>query len=469
MVHQALLRPEHRSAGHFRTVLLVSAGVVVLIAAALYVFIPSTPKPAWLRIALAGLTGENPHPVKLVRPAELPLSALALLGKKIFFDANLSASGKQSCASCHSPARSYGPANADPVQPGGEHMDATVFRPPPSLAYLYRQASFSIGPEVEDQDLAVDLNQSAQNARGAQRAQKTAGVLPAAPNLVPQGGLFWDGRADTLQAQAIGPLLDSAEMANVNEAAVADKLAHANYAADFIPLFGPNILHAPELLVSEAMSAVSRFQIEDASFHSFDSKYDLWLEGKARLSAAELRGLKVFNNPNGANCAGCHPSAASRDGLPPVFTDTQYEALSAPRNEKLAVNHDPAFYDLGVCGPRRLDLAQQRQYCAMFLTPTLRNSATRSVYFHNAVYTSLKQVMNFYNQRMTHPELVYPHDASGKTLIDNDIPADLRANVDVADAPFDRHQGDTNPMTDQDIEDVIAFLNTLNDGYQANQ
>jgi cytochrome c peroxidase len=52
------------------------------------------------------LTGANPHPVQLVLPPSAPLSAVATLGKQIFYDTSLSASGKQSCASCHSPEHS---------------------------------------------------------------------------------------------------------------------------------------------------------------------------------------------------------------------------------------------------------------------------------------------------------------------------------------------------------------------------
>ena len=74
-----------------------------------------------------------------------------------------------------------------------------------------------------------------------------------------------------------------------------------------------------------------------------------------------------------------------------------------PRNRELAQNKDPKFYDMGVCGPFRSDMANQTQYCGMFLTPTLRNSATRGVFFHNGVYHTLKQVMDFYNLRNTEP------------------------------------------------------------------
>ena len=439
------------------------AGLTILFAAAAFALVHPERTPAPVAGLVEDLTGANPHPVRLVLPPKAPLSALALLGRRIFFDASLSESGRQSCASCHSPEHAYGPPNAQPVQLGGPHMGDSGFRPPPSLAYLYRQQPFSIGPDVEETDTPTPINQTASSARGAARAVKVAGVAPAAPAIVPQGGLFWDGRSDTLQIQSLGPMMNAVEMGNSDVLEVARKLAHASYRNLFTPLFGNNIFDKPELLVSEAMSAVSRYQIEDVSFHAFDSKYDDWLQGEVRLTPAELRGLRLFNDPAKANCAGCHLSRVSPDGLPPLFTDTQYEALGVPRNPAIPANRDPRFFDLGLCGPFRTDLAKQTQYCGMFLTPTLRNSAKRAVYFHNGVYKSLRQVLYFYNRRDVDPEKIYPRDAKGAVRKYNDIPAVFRTNVDVADAPFDRKRGDRPAMTDPEIADIIAFLRTLND------
>lgn len=171
----------------------------------------------------------------------------------------------------------------------------------------------------------------------------------------------------------------------------------------------------------------------------------------------------MFNDPKLGNCAACHPSKAGLDGLPPLFTDTQYEAIGVPRNQALAVNKDPSFFDLGICGPLRQDLASQMQYCGMFLTPTLRNSARRPVYFHNAAYTSLAQVLDFYNLRDTDPEEIYPKDAAGRVVKFNDLPESLRGNVDRFDAPFNRHEGEANAMTRDQMADLIAFLQTLDD------
>ncbi|MEC5409730.1 cytochrome c peroxidase [Paraburkholderia sp. MPAMCS5] len=446
-----------------------AAGIVVAaVACSVYALVYPERMPASVGAIVEEITGANPHPVQLMRPPSAPLSAVALLGKAIFYDQTLSASGTQSCASCHSPKNSYAPDNAFPVQLGGAHMSEAGYRPPPSLTYLYRQAPFSIGPDQGDTDAPVDLTQLASQAAGVQRAQKTALAAPAAPAMVPQGGLFWDGRADTLQNQAIGPLTNPVEMANRTPEDVARKLLQTRYLDRFKQLFGPSIAANPSLLISEAMFAVGRYQIEESSFHAFTSKYDYWLEGKARLTHAELHGLQLFNDKDKANCAGCHLSQPGKDGLPPVFTDTQYEALGVPRNPAIPANKDPQFFDMGVCGPFREDLSKQTQYCGMFLTPTLRNAANRKVFFHNGVYHDLKQVMDFYNLRNTSPEKIYPRDASGKVRKYNDLPPQYHANVDVADAPFDRKPGDQPAMTDEDIQDIIAFMKTLSDGYRVN-
>ncbi|MDN4999665.1 cytochrome-c peroxidase [Bradyrhizobium sp. GCM10027634] len=410
--------------------------------------------------------GANPNPVRLMRPPAAPLSAMALLGREIFYDASLSSSGSLSCASCHSPDHGYGPPNDGPVMLGGASLTRQGARAVPSLTYLERQPNFSIGPDKADDDNVMDLAQMAALGREAARTTKTAGGTGASANIVPQGGLFWDGRADTLQDQALFPLLDPNEMDGGSAEIVAGKLRRAPYASRFVELFGVGVMRNQRLLIAEAMFAVARYQVEEPSFHPYSSKYDYWLEGKARLSESELRGLQLFNDPGKANCAGCHTSAPSRDGLPPLFTDHQYEALGAPRNAALAGNKDPSYFDLGVCGPQRTDAVEQTQYCGMFLTPTLRNTATRHAFFHNGVFKTLEEVLDFYNFRDIHPDKVFPRTADGTVRKYDDLPETYHANVDIADPPFDRRLGDKPAMTAQDEADIIAFLKTLTDGYK---
>ena len=443
--------------------------LLTLVATARLLWIHPSMLPPTLAAKVADLSGANPAPQTLLLPPEQPLSAVAQLGRLVFHDQQLSASGHQSCASCHSPAHAYGPADQASAAHGGPDLLAMGNRAVPSLDYLYRQSPFSIGPDpAENDSQPISMSQLAEQQKGSAHTAKTAGVSTATA-MVPQGGLFWDGRADSLQRQANGPLFNPIEMANRSTSDVAAKLDRSSYRQRFVELFGPHILQMPDNLVDEAMFAVARYQFEDRDFHRFDSKYDAWLQGKARLSGAEQRGLKLFNDPARANCAGCHVSQVSPDHLPPLFTDTQYEALSVPRNTALPINKDTSYHDLGVCGPIRKDMADQTQYCGMFLTPTLRNTALRGVYFHNGIYHSLREVMEFYNLRSVDPGRIYPHDADGRPDINNDIPRQYWANIDTADAPFNRKPGQAPAMTDRDIDDIIAFLRTLNDGYRTKQ
>ncbi len=392
---------------------------------------------------------------------------MAQLGRRVFYDTSLSSSGKLACASCHDPARAYAPTSDAAAMRGGVDLARQGVRAVPSLMYLERQPNFSVGPDNEASE-TVTLAQLVTASIGAARVQKTAHDTAAtAANLVPQGGLFWDGRADTLQDQAFAPLLSPIEMDGGSVDAVAAKLVRAPYAAGFEELFGKTVLRDPSLLVAEAMFAVARYELEEPSFHPYTSKFDFWLEGKANLSATELRGYLLFNDPRKANCGGCHVDEPGADGSPPLFTDHQYEALAVPRNLALAANRDPAYFDLGLCGPYRRDLARETQYCGLFATPTLRNVATRRVFFHNGVYHSLRQVLDFYDFRDTAPAKIYPRGPDGKIEKYNDLPPRYRANVDAVDPPFDRQLGAVPAMSAAEEDDIIAFLKTLTDGYWA--
>jgi cytochrome c peroxidase len=213
------------------------------------------------------------------------------------------------------------------------------------------------------------------------------------------------------------------------------------------------------------MFAVARYEMEDPDFHPYSSKYDSWLAGHARLSQAEMRGYILFNDPAKGDCGACHLDQPTADGLPPLFTDHQFEALGVPRNPDLAANQNPAYFDLGLCGPFRTSLATRIQYCGMFLTPTLRNVATRQVFFHNGVYHDLHQVLDFYNFRDTEPVKIYPTGPDGAVTKYDDLPSNDWRNIDTADPPFDRQLGQAPALSYGEEDDIIAFLKTLTDGY----
>ncbi|HJV52144.1 MAG TPA: cytochrome c peroxidase [Noviherbaspirillum sp.] len=359
------------------------------------------------------------------------LSAVAALGEKIFSDAGLSASGAQSCASCHDPAHAHAQSNALSVQLGGPNLDVPGFRAVPSLRYLSSNPVFAFDSE----GTAI-------------------------------GGFNRDGRAQSLAEQAQRPFLAPHEMANASKADLVARLKLAAYAEEFRKVFGASIFDNADEAFDRAVFALQRYQIEDSGFHPFDSKYDLFLAGKVQLSTAELRGLALFNSPAKGNCASCHTSARGADGSPPLFTDFSFDNLGVPRasTADIPATADSNYFDLGLCGPDRSDLAERTDLCGAFKVPTLRNVATRRVFFHNGHFKSLREALRFYVRRDTNPEEWYP-TVDGVVQKFDDLPPQYRANVNTSEAPYNRQPGMAPALSDDEIEDLIAFLGTLTDGY----
>lgn len=369
------------------------------------------------------------------------LSPQAVLGKKIFFDDSLSGSGKMSCSSCHDPRYAYGPPNGHAVQYGGLHLNRPGYRAVPSLRYTLNR---------------VPVWTHVQATNRIERWTET--------NEVPAGGYTWDGRYNSLHAQAMFPFFSPLEMANRSTAALARKLSHARYAGKFRATFGQDIFEHPARAVEDATVALEKFELEDRSFHPYTSKFDLWLEGKAKMTPQELRGKELFDDPNGGNCASCHLDETGANGAHPIFTDFQFEALGVPRNSEIPWNADPHYHDMGLCGPFRKDAASKdRTNCGLFRTPTLRNTAIRHAFFHNGRFHSLREALQFYVERDTDPGKWYPAGRNSKVEKFNDLPPRYRGNVDTVDAPLNRSSGDKPVWNAQQIDDVIAFLKTLVD------
>jgi cytochrome c peroxidase len=371
---------------------------------------------------------------------DAPMTAEAAVGRALFFDASLSQSGHQSCASCHSPAHAYGPPNGLAVQLGGPEQSRQGVRAVPSLRYVLNRA-----PAWSKEFIA----------NPAERLLE--GEEP------PTGGLGWDGRFNTLHDQAQFPLLADNELANRSAEQIATGLRRSAYAGAFRKVFGEQIFDDPQRVYAKALEAIEQFELQDPSFHPYTSKYDDYLDGNARLTRQELRGLALFDDPKRGNCASCHLDRKGVDGSHPLFTDYQFEALGVPRNPEILANRAPDYFDLGLCGPLRKDQADQALYCGMFRTPTLRNVATRRVFFHNGRFHTLKDALQFYVQRDTDPRRWYPVAPSGAVEKFDDLPAKLRTNVDAIDEPLTRHEGGTPAWSNVDIDDVIAFLQTLTD------
>jgi cytochrome c peroxidase len=373
----------------------------------------------------------SPSPIAAYARAQ----AIADLGRALFFDPTLSASGRMACATCHDPAHAFAAANVRPVQSVGPDLRRQGTRAVPSLMYTQATPPFTEHFHDSDEEGDESVDQG------------------------PTGGRTWDGRVDGARDQAAIPLLASNEMANASPAAVVAKVARAPYAPEFRRLYGANIFAKPVQAFAAITKALEFYQQTPAIFSPFSSKYDAVLRGTAQLTGQEARGLALFNDPETGNCAQCHKSAVTADGRPPLFTDFGYVALGLPRNPAIPANSDPVYHDLGLCGPQRHDLSGHDAYCGMFKAPTLRNVALKQSFYHNGVFHTLREAVAFYAERDTSPARWYPTTPDGTVQKYNDLPPAYQANVSM-EKPF----GSKPLLSQADVDDIVAFLNTLTDG-----
>jgi cytochrome c peroxidase len=226
-------------------------------------------------------------------------------------------------------------------------------------------------------------------------------------------------------------------------------------------LFGATVFDRPEAAFDAALLALEVFQQSPPDFYPFSSRFDAVLRGQATLNDQEARGRALFDDPAKGNCASCHLSEIRADGAFPLFTDFGHIAIGVPRNAAIPANADPRFFDLGLCGPLRTDLADHPEYCGRFRTPTLRNVALRQRFFHNAAIQTLEDALRFYAQRDTDPARWY--GAAERRF--NDLPAAYHANVNT-EAPFGGPPGGAPALSEAEIADMVAFLKTLTDADQ---
>lgn len=347
------------------------------------------------------------------------------LGRAIFFDTSLSEPAGTSCASCHDPSRAFSGQNGSARGvPRGSRPQSLARRNSPSLLYLKYVPKFHYAPEDE-----------------------------ATPELAPFGGLFWDGRVDSIAELVQGPLLNPDEMNNRDAASIAAKVLASPYAVDFEREFGKP--EDPQRTLLDIGQAVEAFLTAD-EMAPFSSKFDQFLRGRGELSSVELQGMRLFKDPAKGGCVACHTfDDATRDPSKSLFSDYGYDALAVPRNTDLP-RRKP---DLGLC--ERTDRAtpsDESGNCARFRTPSLRNVATRTSFMHNGAFKSLRDAVAFYATRATNPRRWYK---SGVRF--EDIPARYRDNVNSTSPPYNRREGEAPALDDQEIDAIVAFLQTLTD------
>jgi cytochrome c peroxidase len=179
----------------------------------------------------------------------------AALGRLLFFDATLSEPAGQSCASCHDPGAAFtDPDRAQPTSKGA-HRNLFGNRNTPSAMYMAFSPAFHF--------------------------DKAEGHYV--------GGQFWDGRAATLEEQAKGPFLNPVEMANRGRRAVVEKVRRAAYAPEFEAAFGKGALDDVERAYDRIAAAIAAYE-RTTELAPFTTRHDAWLQGKAKLTAQELRG-----------------------------------------------------------------------------------------------------------------------------------------------------------------------------------
>lgn len=355
----------------------------------------------------------------------------ARLGQFLFFDTGLSGNGAVSCATCHKPDAGF--ADSVPI------------------------------------------------SRGVGRAARHT---PALWNVAYNRWFFWDGRADTLWAQALEPIENPVEMASsrlqvAHHVADNDALREAYLRTfgqlpelnnlDRFPAAGRPVTSAPDHPHQRAWSAMSRDDQQAVNrvftnvtkaiaayqrrIVSRNAPFDVFVEGlrtgdsekRDRLSPAAQRGLKLFVTD--ARCRLCHSG--------PNFTDEEFHDTRIPP-ATTADGNDPGRYGgivrllanpfnaAGIYADKRdQDALAKLEYLALrpdfthqFKTPTLRNVALTAPYMHNGRFKTLADVVHFYS------------------TLEGAMPAGHHRQEQIL-KPLH--------LSDRQIRDLVAFLESLTD------
>ena len=263
------------------------------------------------------------------------------LGKKLFFDRRLSGDGTMSCATCHDPELGFGDG------------------------------------------LEISLNYpTTRNWRNAMTLYNVGG----------QQLLFHDGRADSLEAQALFPMMSAFEM-NQNLDYLEEEIrAVPEYVADFADVFGDE-----EVSIDRIARAIASFE---RTIVSRNAPLDLYLAGDEQaLSAQAAKGLAIFTGKG--NCIACHFGTDLRDG--------QFHALLVPENPehqndpRVAATRRFVAKVSGFADYRKLDqdpgrylVTRDQADWQAFKTPTLREIGATAPYMHNGIFPTLAEVVEFF-------------------------------------------------------------------------
>jgi cytochrome c peroxidase len=309
-------------------------------------------------------------------PSVNPVTAEKIeLGRRLYYDRRLSSDGTIACATCHDPEKGF-----------------------------------------------ADGRKVAEGIGGKRGARNSPTVLNAIFNEFQ----FWDGRAQSLEEQAKGPLINPVEMGmKDHDAVVAVVQRDATYAADFLRVFGR------KASIDDIVAAIATFE---RTVVSGDSAFDRFSAGDpTALSPSAQRGLDLWNGK--ARCSTCH----SIGPLTPNFTDNKFHnigvakglnlrALSsraAPSGTTSAPLSDAEISELG-----RFVVDRQSTSIGAFRTPGLRDVALTAPYMHDGSKATLMEVVAFYQTG-----------------------GELNPYLDVEMKPVE--------LTGRDMSDLVAFMESL--------
>jgi cytochrome c peroxidase len=288
-------------------------------------------------------------------PSNNPLTVEGVaLGKRLFYDPILSANNTQSCASCH-------------IQETG-------------------------------------FSETTQYSTGIDGIEGNRNAMPLI-NLGWQTKFFWDGGANGLESQVIGPITNPIEMHETLANVVAKLNATAEYPELFKAAFG-----SAEASSQNIMRAIAQFE---RTLISGNSKYDQYMRGETFLSSQELNGLSLFTDMEKGDCSHCH-------SLGSTFSDFEF------RNTGLdSIPVDEGRYLITLNSNDR----------GKFKTPSLRNVELTAPFMHDGRFQTLLECVQHYNTGFRY-----------SANLDPNLSFALKGR-----------------MTQQEMEDLVAFMKTLTD------
>mgnify|MGYP003668643037 FL=1 len=233
-----------------------------------------------------------------------------------------------------------------------------------------------------------------------------------------QNNYFYDSRSHNLQNQ-INQVIENPVEFNTDITEVTTKiLANEEYSNKFIAAYNkePN-----PVIILDAISQYIK------SLHPFNSKFDRNMNGlEASLSKSEKNGFNLFMGK--AECGTCHFAPVFNGTVPPYFETTEMELIGVPKdNQNLALSSDLGRFDVN-------NIENRKHF---FKTPSIRNSSETAPYMHNGSYNTLEKVIDFYN-----------------------VGGGIGLRFEL---PFQTLPSDSLHLTEIEIKELVAFLNSLKD------